>query len=719
MMSAELLRMLVSQCAQVAFLACIVWLITRHWTKQRSHLNHALWALVLLKCVTPPVVASPTSLFSWLEGSLIASDSSAPIEQVSWTVQNLEPMPTVVGVPIPPVETQASTPDPIAFDVAQLAVSIAITCWGLGVAIVGLIAAMKLLTFRRMLHRNKSSDLQAQREIQALAEKAALQLGLRRPVCVHLTQSHIGPAVMGVLRPIILLPETLVSHLSSERLSMLITHELVHLRRGDLFWSALQVTASSLLWCNPFAWIASRSLDQEAEKCCDEETIAALGIDPADYAKSLLAVLELKHTLRAAPLLPGIRPVDITAKRLEKIMCLRQGCQARKPWWVTTAFAAAALLCLPGAAFTLAQEGQRLPVVQIGVPLPQGVKTAEDSESDSKPLAKPLAKHVDFAHPPEWQPLPGIQPHPIRLPPSRPLQQPPSGRIIQFDVKLLKVPAEIAEKHCQDWVTVEAVKANELDRDGKVVQAAFTPASAPSGETKTVINPELEDLEAVLTHGESLSAPTIAALDGTPCEMTLGSEHPFVTSVRPMRSKDGKVAVQPIITLLESGVKLRLTGTIVSENELDLEFSLRESKVYGADDFTFEIKGMKEPVTVQQPRYKSRFVTVGTKLDLKDQTTFAICHGPNTEVVTKETDVPILNKIPYVSKLFKNVSAAEQTTYTVVLIEPQLVEKQEQAPQPVESDKGIAGQLVVPSGNQVTDSSDVKPAKYRLAEPAK
>ncbi|MEM7558559.1 MAG: M56 family metallopeptidase [Planctomycetota bacterium] len=712
MMSTELLRMLISQCAQVAFLACVVWLITRHWTKQRSHFNHALWVLVLLKCVTPPVVASPTSLFSWFEGSLITKESPAPVEQVSWTVQNLESAPLVTAEQVPAAPVQVLAPDPVTIDLAQVAVSIAVYSWLLGILTVGVIAATKLLLFRRKLHRTQSSDLQAHQTIQALTDEAASQLGLKRLVRVHLTKSPVGPAVMGLMRPVILLPEALVSHLKSERLSMLITHELVHLRRGDLFWSALQVTASSLLWCNPFAWIASRLLDQEAEKCCDEETIAALGIDPADYAKSLLAVLELKHTLRAAPLLPGIRPVDITAKRLEKIMCLRQGCQARRPWWVSAAFAAAALLCLPGAAFTIAQEGKRLP------PAPAGMLPKQ--ADFSKPSSKPLVEKNDVTYAKEWQPIPGaVQRHPVRLPPSRPSQQPPSGRFIQFDVKLLKVPAEIAEKHCQDWVTVEAIKVNQLDRDGEVVQAAFTPVSVPSGETKTVINPEIEDLEAVLTQGESLSAPTMTALDGTACEMTLGSEHPFVTSVRPMRSKDGKVAVQPVITLLESGVKLRLTGKIVSENELDLEFSLRESKVYGADDFTFEIKGMKEPVTVQQPRYKSRSVNVGTKLDLKDQTTFAICHGPHTEVVTKETDVPILNKIPYVSKLFKNVAAAKQTTYTVVLIEPRLVEEQEQAPQPVESDKGIAGQLVDPSSDDATHSSDLKPAKYRLAVPAK
>ena len=714
-MSAELLRMLISQCAQVAFLACVVWLITRHWTKLRSHLNHALWALVLLKCVTPPVVASPTSLFSWFEGSLITNESPAPVEQASWTVRNLEPLPTFVGVPIPTEIAQAPTPDPITFDVAQLAVSIAIGSWVLGVAIVIALAAMKLLVFRRNLHRSKSENLEAHQKIQALTDEAGVQLGLKRQVHVHLTKSPVGPAVMGLLRPAILLPEALVRRLNSERLAMLITHELVHLRRGDLFWSALQVTASSILWCNPFAWIASRFLDQEAEKCCDEETIAALGIDPADYAKSLLAVLELKHTLRAAPLLPGIRPVDITAKRLEKIMCLRQGCQARKPWWVTAAFAAAALLCLPGAAFTLAQEGKRLPTVQIGVPLPQKVKTAEASESNSKPLAE----QVNFASPPEWQPIPGIQPQPTPLRVGVPIR-PGSGQVIAYDVKLLKVPAEIAEKHCKDWVTVSAVKAHKLNEHGEVVQATFTPAPVSSYQNKTITNPNIEDLEAVLKHGESLSAPKLIAADGIPCEITLGTEHPFVTSVTPMKSKDGKsMAVQPVVRLFHDGIKLSLNGKITTDNLLELDVTYRESRVFDVDDFTFEIKGVKEPVTVQQPSFKSSSVHVGTKIDLDSDTTFAVCHGPHTEIITKEVGVPILNKVPYVSKLFKNVAATKKTTYTVVLIEPRLMDKPEQAPQPIGVDNGVAEQLDVQPSNEAKDSSDKKLAKYRLAEPTK
>ena len=151
---------------------------------------------------------------------------------------------------------------------------------------------------------------------------------------------------------------------------------------------------------------------------------------------------------------------------------------------------------------------------------------------------------------------------------------------------------------------------------------------------------------------------------------------------------------------------------------MDLEFSLRESKVYGADDFTFEIKGIEEPVTVQQPRYKSRFFTVGTKLDLKAQTSFAICHGPHTEVVTKELKSG-LNGIPYVGKLFENVAAAKQTTYTVVIIEPRFMDEQEQPPQPVQSDKGIAGKLEDPSSDDASHNSTVKPAEYRLAQPTK
>ena len=59
-----LLQMVVQQTWQVALLAGLVWFMTRTVGRERPHLSHMLWALVLVKCITPPIWSSPVGLFS-------------------------------------------------------------------------------------------------------------------------------------------------------------------------------------------------------------------------------------------------------------------------------------------------------------------------------------------------------------------------------------------------------------------------------------------------------------------------------------------------------------------------------------------------------------------------------------------------------------------------------------------------------------------------------
>ena len=75
-MNPELLSLLITQTWQVTVLIAVVWITTRYLVRQRPHLAHALWLLVLIKCLTPPVFSSPTGAFSWL-GQATGSSSSA------------------------------------------------------------------------------------------------------------------------------------------------------------------------------------------------------------------------------------------------------------------------------------------------------------------------------------------------------------------------------------------------------------------------------------------------------------------------------------------------------------------------------------------------------------------------------------------------------------------------------------------------------------------
>jgi beta-lactamase regulating signal transducer with metallopeptidase domain len=135
-------------------------------------------------------------------------------------------------------------------------------------------------------------------------------------------------------------------------LDPILAHELLHIRRGDLTTGALQALVQSLWWFHPAVWLCNRWLSREAERCCDEQVIAELGCSPAQYARSLLSVIESKHQLQPIPVFPGMKPVEITSQRMERIMSLKTNLKKQTPLWCWLAVAALAIIVLPGAVAT-------------------------------------------------------------------------------------------------------------------------------------------------------------------------------------------------------------------------------------------------------------------------------------------------------------------------------------------------------------------------------
>ena len=71
MNSTQWLQMIVEQTWQVAVLASLVWLILRVVGRDRAHLAHLLWALVLVKCLTPPLWSAPFGFFGHVKDQLV------------------------------------------------------------------------------------------------------------------------------------------------------------------------------------------------------------------------------------------------------------------------------------------------------------------------------------------------------------------------------------------------------------------------------------------------------------------------------------------------------------------------------------------------------------------------------------------------------------------------------------------------------------------------
>ncbi len=156
----------------------------------------------------------------------------------------------------------------------------AVAVWGTVSAMLALYGVLGIA----LAHRNRAGITTP--ELMALAGTA----GIKRPIRVRMARRSTPGYAMtyGVLRPVILLPQTVRSW-PAERLRSVLMHELAHVRRLDWLWQSLVNLACSLHWFNPLAWIGAHCLRTEAESAADD-FVLSLGCPPSAYARDLLEV---------------------------------------------------------------------------------------------------------------------------------------------------------------------------------------------------------------------------------------------------------------------------------------------------------------------------------------------------------------------------------------------------------------------------------------------
>ena len=91
-------------------------------------------------------------------------------------------------------------------------------------------------------------------EWQEILEKLGARIGLSRPVRLLVSALVQVPAVVGWLRPVVLVPVVALGGLPAEHLEALLLHELAHIRRHDYLFNILQSVAEALLFYHPAVW---------------------------------------------------------------------------------------------------------------------------------------------------------------------------------------------------------------------------------------------------------------------------------------------------------------------------------------------------------------------------------------------------------------------------------------------------------------------------------
>lgn len=132
----------------------------------------------------------------------------------------------------------------------------------------------------------------------------ALSLGIARPVSVVESLQVTVPMVVGIIRPLILLPSSALMGLTRAQLESVVLHELAHIRRRDLWVSFVQGLVEVVLFFHPAMWWMSSRLRAERELCCDDMVLER-GTSAMVYARALLSLSEHRSHAHSAAATDG------------------------------------------------------------------------------------------------------------------------------------------------------------------------------------------------------------------------------------------------------------------------------------------------------------------------------------------------------------------------------------------------------------------------------
>jgi len=234
-----------------------------------------LWRLAILKLLITGLWIAPLEL-PWLPAdkpSLVSAEPALAGTDISYIAADSSQLPAV---------QIASSVDVVDHLTIQ---SWLLIVWAVGVTLCLASLFMHWCQVQRMKSRfDKVTD----NRVLILVNEICSQLSVRRPPEIRISRESVSPFLVGSLRPVIVLPASLVESSSTEQLNASLIHEVAHVKRRDLFWNWSPVLAGAVFYFHPLVWLAKREWYLAQEIATDEVAMSVSRLTVAQYADSLV-----------------------------------------------------------------------------------------------------------------------------------------------------------------------------------------------------------------------------------------------------------------------------------------------------------------------------------------------------------------------------------------------------------------------------------------------
>lgn len=243
-------------------LAILLRIVPHRHAGVRHSMAFATVMLLLILFVINIVVHVPASMKAGIEEEMIPEE-------------------TAIAVALTPELTITSTN--VFIDFVRTHASTIALVWLTGFLVNYTRTVIGLTQLRRL--RNALA-LDTDPEWMARFEVLVRKVGIMRNVSLKLSARIHSPLTYGWLKPVVLLPVSILSTLPVAHIELILLHELAHVRRNDYLVNLLKTVAQNLLFFHPVMWWAARVMEEERERACDQ-FVMHMKQEPLQYVKTL------------------------------------------------------------------------------------------------------------------------------------------------------------------------------------------------------------------------------------------------------------------------------------------------------------------------------------------------------------------------------------------------------------------------------------------------
>ena len=188
--------------------------------------------------------------------------------------------------PVPPAKApaaQAST-----FKISAEMISRAVFCaWAIGAVTFIFVC---LANYNISAHNIRRTSTLADAETTELYHQLCREMNIKRIPTLQVSTAVTSPMLYGYFSQRIVLPDI---ELSAGALKSVLSHELTHYKRCDIYLKLISMLGNAIHWFNPLSYAAAKTFAAEMELSCDESVLRGCDdIVRVSYGKVMLDIIK-------------------------------------------------------------------------------------------------------------------------------------------------------------------------------------------------------------------------------------------------------------------------------------------------------------------------------------------------------------------------------------------------------------------------------------------